>query len=630
MLMFLLCYQTIYNKGMAKLVGINSLRFFAIAFIVAYHLYRDFMPGGFLAVEIFFCISGFLVTRRIIDEAKTSGNVRYRAFVWSRFCRLFPALLISVIISLVLGVFANPDVLTGARANTATALTFTTNISELITGGSYENEYLPNIFEHTWFLALLFQFYLVLPLLFKIFLKINATPREGIRVAGISLGVLGISSVVLMACYGGFFGMPDRAYFALDSHMAALCFGSAFAVFKYFKPRPPRTLNRVPLIGLLLSLTAMTVLMVFSHYDNSLSFIIAMPVMSLLAIITLASIIRLQNNIRERRKTMNVIRFSETIGGLAYGIYLYHWPLYILLPHLLPYDTALWGYIAINVILSLVFATLSSQITLIENPLKKFRRRRRISRISRLAVAAAILAVVAITLVRAPETSSIAEQLSSAAGQDSSELTEQSAHESDYIDAPAILNETVAVLSAQLQLAQEATVLPAPIGSLAAPNANAANVLVIGDSVTLGAKQAIEATIAKSFVDAKENRGIETARGILANYGSSGRLPSIIVISLATNQRTITDQILSDIINVAGNNREFILVTAYAGPLQPRDAQNAALKSFASARGNVYIADWWAVSHDNWSLMYADHIHLNPSGRTAYANLLSNVIKGMR
>ena len=85
-----------------------------------------------------------------------------------------------------------------------------------------------------------------------------------------------------------------------------------------------------------------------------------------------------------------------------------------------------------------------------------------------------------------------------------------------------------------------------------------------------------------------------------------------------------------DIINVAGNNHKFILVTAYAGPLQPRDTQNAALKSFASARSNVYIADWWAVSHDNWSLMYADHIHLNPSGRTAYANLLSNVIKGMR
>ena len=102
------------------------------------------------------------------------------------------------------------------------------------------------------------------------------------------------------------------------------------------------------------------------------------------------------------------------------------------------------------------------------------------------------------------------------------------------------------------------------------------------------------------------------------------------MISLATNQRTITDAILQDIVNVAGTGHKFILVTAYAGPLQPREEQNAALKAFANKHDNVYIADWWEVSHDNWSLMYADHIHLNPAGRAAYANLVSNVIKGVR
>jgi len=154
---------------MSKLVGINSLRFFAIAFIVTYHLFREFLPGGFLAVEIFFCLSGFLVTSKIIREIKTTGKLHYDTFLRSRFDRLFPTLLACVLISLVFGIFANPDVLTGARTNTLTALTFSTNIYELLTGGSYENTYLPNIFEHTWFLALLFQFYVVLPLIFKLF-----------------------------------------------------------------------------------------------------------------------------------------------------------------------------------------------------------------------------------------------------------------------------------------------------------------------------------------------------------------------------------------------------------------------------------------------------------------------------
>lgn len=630
MLMFLIYSQTLYNKSMSKLVGINSLRFFAIAFIVTYHLFREFLPGGFLAVEIFFCLSGFLVTGKLVREIKTSGKIHYDTFLRSRFERLFPTLLACVLFSLVLGVLVNPDVFTGARNNTLTALTFSTNISELINGGSYENTYLPNIFEHTWFLALLFQFYVILPLVFKLFLKICNKAHDAIRSASIVLFILGISSAILMACYGGFFGMPDRAYFALDSHMAALCFGAAFAVFNYLKPRSPRTVKRFPFLSLIVILFAMVALAFIFSYDNPTTFIIAMPVMTCLTVAALVSIVHLQKNIHERRKTKNVIRVLEKAGSLSYGVYLYHWPLMILLPHILPSDTALWGYAIIDIMLSFLLSGITYKLTQIENPFKQFRKRRRISRISRVAVAVALLIIATFTLVRAPKTSSIAEQLSSAAGQDSEELTEKSAVETSYLDLASVLNETVSELDANLRLAQNQELLPAPSGSLAAVNVHDAKVLVIGDSVTLGAKQAIEATIAKSFVDAKENRGIETARGIIANYGASGRLPAIIVISLATNQRTITDQILQDIINAAGDNHKFILVTAYAGPLQPRDTQNVTLKNYAAAHDNVYVADWWAVSHDNWSLMYADHIHLNPSGRTAYANLLSNVIRGMR
>ena len=627
--MFLIHITTLYNKSMSKLVGINSLRFFATVFIVTYHLFREFLPGGFLAVEIFFCLSGFLVTGKIIREMKT-GKLHYSRFLLSRFSRLFPTLLICVLVSLALGIFANPDILTGARTNTLTALTFSTNISELLVGGSYENSYLPNLFEHTWFLGLLFQFYLVLPLIFKLFSKICKKPRDAIRSSGIALFVMAIVSAILMACYGGFFGMSDRAYFALDSHMAALCLGSAFAVLNYFKPRAPRTVNRIPLLSLLVSLAAMTALAFLFGYNNSLSFIIAMPAMACLTVVAIMCIIRLQNNIHERRKTMNIIRIVESAGNLSYGVYLYHWPLYILLPHILPADTAMWAYALINVLLSFFLSALTYRIVRIGKPFEKFRKRRRISRISRAAFAATILAIAIITLVRAPKTSSIAEQISAAAGQETEEITTQPATQSSYLDMSSILEETATALDAQFQLAQNSEYLPAPSSSLAATNANEANVLVIGDSVTLGAKQAIEATIAKSFVDAKENRGIEAARGLIADYGATGRLPSIIVISLATNQRTITEQILQDIVNVAGDNRKFIFVTAYAGPLQPRDSQNATLKAYAAKHSNVYIADWWAVSHDDWSLMYADHIHLNPAGRTAYANLISNVIRGIK
>jgi hypothetical protein len=301
-----------------------------------------------------------------------------------------------------------------------------------------------------------------------------------------------------------------------------------------------------------------------------------------------------------------------------------------LLPYILSPDTADWGYAVVNIILSLVLSYVVYEILSIKNLWQKIRKSRRPVRFAYASVAVVFIAAATVTLIRAPRTSSIAEQLSVEANRDSSELVANAAVDADFVGAKTLLDSTIEIFGDELKLAQNANVLPAPSGSLAAPNANSAKVLVIGDSVTLGAKQAIEATIAKSFVDAKENRGIETARGILSGYGSSGKLPATIVISLATNQRTITDAILQDIVDAAGKNHKFILVTAYAGPLQPRDSQNAALVSFANRHDNVYIADWWAVAHNNWSLMYADHIHLNPSGRTAYANLLSNVIRGMR
>lgn len=627
--MFLIHTLSLYNKSMHKLVGLNTLRFFAIVFIVAYHLFRSALPGGFIAVEIFFCISGFLIARKLINHVDVGYNLRYWQFIKSRLRRLYPTLFICVVVCLALAVIVDSDVMTGARVNTLTALTFTTNISELIAGGSYEESFLPNLFENTWFLALLFQLYLLLPLLFQLQIRIFRTRKAAIKFFGISLFCLGVASSALMACYGGFFGMADRAYFAIDSHMAAFCFGAAFAAFKYFVPRTPRTSKFVPAVGIILCLVTLTVLALRIEYNSPLAFLFALPFADFLAIVMLACIIKLQPNIRERRKTRNIIRIFESLGTLSFGVYLYHWPLYILLPHLLPSDTADWAYGVVNIVISILLAYLTLKIVSINDFYKKFRRLRTSVKLPYIAGAVAIIALAVVAIIRAPETSSIAEQLNIIAERNE-EQANATAGEIGYISAAQVLDEVSDALSTQLQLAQDSKVLPAPSGSLAAENANSARVLVIGDSVTLGAKEAIEATISKSFVDARENRGIETATGIIAGYAATGKLPGIIVVSLATNYRDITEKMLQDIVATAGKGTKFIFVTAYAGPLQPRETQNAAIANYANKHKSVYVADWWSVSHDNWSLMYADHIHLNPEGRTAYANLLSNTIKEMQ
>ena len=615
---------------MKKLVGINSLRFFAIALIVFYHLFRNILPGGFIAVEIFFCLSGFLVAGKLAQAVLADGNFKYGSFLLGRLKRLYPTLLFCVLLTLALGLMVNPDIFTGARTNTLGALTFTTNFFELFTGGAYENSYLPNVFEHTWFLALIFQFYLLMPIILKLFITLTKNRKNALKSFGVSMIALGIISWILMFFYGGIFGMPDRAYFALDSHMTAFCFGAAFAVFGQLNPRPPRTTKRLATISMFTSLAAILALSFVLRFDNPLTFMLGFHAVTILTLVIIACIVKLQRNIRERHKTNNLVRIIESVGSLSYGIYLFHWPLFILLPQILTPDTAEWGYVIINIVVSVVLSLIVYNILRIKNLRRKFMKQPLIARIGYALVAAMLVATSSVTLIRAPRVSSIAEQLSSSANRQTETVIATASENVDFLKAVQLLNQTTDSLASKLELAKNAETEVDPTTVKTATSANDADVLVIGDSVTLGAKAAIESTISKSFVDAKESRGIETATGLIAGYAASGHLAKTIVISLATNQRNITELTLRDIVNVAGNDHNFVFITAYAGPLQPRDKQNAALKAFADSHQNVYLADWWSIAHNNWSLMYADHIHLNPEGRTTYANMLRNVLGGMR
>ena len=615
---------------MKKLVGINSLRFFAIALIVFYHLFRNILPGGFIAVEIFFCLSGFLIAAKLAQSVLADGNFKYGSFLLGRLKRLYPTLLFCVLLTLAFGLMVNPDIFTGARTNTLGALTFTTNFFELLTGGAYENSYLPNVFEHTWFLALVFQFYLIMPLILKLFIVLTKNRKNALKSFGVSMVALGIISWVLMFFYGGIFGMPDRAYFALDSHMTAFCFGAAFAVFSQLNPRPPRTTKRLASIAMFASLGIILALSFVLRFDNPLTFMFGFHAVTILTLIIVACIVKLQRNIRERHKTNNLVRIIESAGSLSYGIYLFHWPLYILLPQILTPDTREWGYVVINIGVSVILASITYNVLRIKNLRRKFMKQPLFARIGYAVVAVVLVGASAVTLVRAPRVSSIAEQLSSSANRPAETVIGAASENIDYLKATDLLDQTTRMLSEKFELAKntETEIDPATVKTVT--SANDADVLVIGDSVTLGAKAAIESTISKSFVDAKESRGIETATGLIAGYAASGHLAKTIVISLATNQRNITELTLRDIVNVAGNDHNFVFITAYAGPLQPRDKQNAALKAFADSHQNVYLADWWSIAHNNWSLMYADHIHLNPEGRTTYANMLRNVLGGMR
>lgn len=608
---------------MQWLIGVNSLRFFAIFLVVVYHLFRSFLPGGFIAVDIFFAISGFLIIGKLIRESAHT-KINYGRFIWERLLRTFPALLVCVLGALAAALFVHPDILAGMRQNTIAALTFTTNVVQLLTGGNYENTIAPNLFQHTWFLALEMQFYLLSPLLVMAILAASKNHRKGVKHLCVTFFILAIISNILLAIYGSMMGQADRAYFAIDSHMGSFCLGAAFAAFNYLIPRTPRTPKFVPTIGVALCLTIITVLSFKLSYTDPMTYYFGLPFTGFVTIILLFCIIKLQPNIRTRRKPITLIRMFEWLGGLSFGVYLFHYPLYLLLPNILPANTPVWIYTIINVPVSLILSYILNKMLHVERRLKmlKYYKKRRFS----YAVILIILFIpAAISFIRIPQESGITKQLHEMAASDNSEDFEIESIR--YLGTEGLTNSAKEVLSAQLKLAANSTAQPKISDHAGAENVNTANVLVLGDSVTLGAKQALESIIPGVYVDAKESRSISTATGILASYSAKGKLPNTIVISLATNEYNITESLLQSIINTAGSNKNFVLVTAYAGPQQPREKQNSVLKNYANKHDNVYIADWWGIAHSDWSLMYADHIHLNPEGRITYANLVYSAVR---
>lgn len=612
---------------MQWLIGINALKFFAIVLIIIYHLFRSALPGGFIAVEIFFTISGFLIFTKLIRTFAKNRRLHYGKFILSRLVRLLPTLLICIALTLILSFFVHPDVLAGTRWNTLAALTFTTNIKELITGGAYENTISPNLFEHTWFLALEFQFYLLAPLLVTFVMGSFKQNRRGAKILGITLFVIAIISMVLMAAYGGMFNQPNRAYFALDSHFAGFCLGGALAVFNYLIPRTPRTQKIIPATGLILSLTIITILAFKLTFSSSMTYYFGLPFTAILTVIMLFCIIKLQPNIHVRSRSTIPLQLVEKLGSYSYGLYLFHWPLYLLLPNILPAQVATWLAPVLNLVISFILAY-SCAHYLHSNRAKQVIKTSLWRRCAYAVCVLALLIPSIFALLRAPDISSITAQLQAMQGSNAEQTRTVAAV--DYVGITATLNQTQRVVLRELDTVTSRDTSNDTETSHAAADANSAQVLVIGDSVTLGAKQALEATIDGVYVDAVESRGIWTARNLLANYAAAGRLPDTIVISLITNEFTITDNLLQSIIDTAGAGHNFVFVTGYAGPQQPRETQNQVLKNYVNHHTNVYLADWWELAHNNWSLMYADHIHLNPEGRSAYANLLNNVIRSIK
>ena len=583
-----------------RLHGLDGLRAIAVTTVILFHLTPGALPGGYIGVDIFFVISGFLITSLLLREHAQTGRVVFRAFWARRARRLLPALAIVVLASCTTAFLLGGDVLVSIGRQVLGAATFSYNWVAIASQASYFDSTTPELLRNLWSLAVEEQFYLVWPF---VVVALVLFRRIGWRLALVSLIALGsISAMVAISLSGA---DPTRVYYGTDTHSFGLAIGALLAVVALnWSPRRLEwrrsTARALPLLGTVAvaGLLALSWLLV---EDSVLVFRGGLVLVAVLTALAIAGAL-VPGSVLGRVLDLAPLRL---IGERSYGLYLWHWPLFVLVTAALPAaDAWLIGGIALGI--TVVLATLSYQF--VEQPIRR-RGFRSAARSWAHAWRAGPVRAVAVSLASLTAIGLVAGSCFAIA------------------TAPAAGVAQTAIEAGQAAIDRQ----PEPNHDQRTPGEPAPlpggdQIDAIGDSVMLAAADEMLTTFPGIMIDAIQSRRMSQAPAIVQSLVDAGTLRPILILGLGTNGPVDTASI-DQVVQIAGPGTEIVLINAQA----PRDwipGVNALLASYAQSHRNVELANWYEAIQPRLDVLSRDKIHAGgPIGGQIYADAVRDAIQ---
>ncbi|MCK0113442.1 acyltransferase family protein [Ornithinimicrobium sp. F0845] len=384
--------------------GLDGIRALAIIGVLIFHFTPTVLPGGFLGVDVFFVLSGFLITTLLLREISRRGRLNLPQFWLRRARRLLPALVTVVVVSIAAARLAGGDLLVNIGRQTLGAMTFSTNWVEVAAGASYFDSTSPLLFVNFWSLAVEEQFYLLWPLALVVVLAVTRTSRQRI---GIALG-LALGSALLMAVLFSPGQDSTRVYYGTDTHLFGLMLGVALA-FAWAAPHRlglhTRAWRRWRMPAVLTALVVLVVLM--SRLTDAHPWTYRGGIL-LACVATAVLIAGLLESPSGWRRAME-LRPLSYLGERSYGIYLWHWPVLMIVAALFPYaEGTLRGYVTLTAALVLTLVLSELCFRYVETPVRThgFRAcyaavRERVSGPTRGAVTSAVAAITVLAVALA-------------------------------------------------------------------------------------------------------------------------------------------------------------------------------------------------------------------------------------
>lgn len=628
------------------LPGLDGLRAIAVLLVIVYHFWPTVLPGGMIGVDIFFVISGFLITSLLLREGALNGRIALGSFWVRRARRLLPAIALMILVLGPVSLIVGGDIQVNLGRQLLGAATFSSNWISIFAGNDYFAQTSPELFTNFWSLAVEEQFYVLWPLLIVasgLLLGRRWRHFSAIMVLGI-LASLGVAAFLLMN------GTPiSRIYYGTDTHLYGLLLGALLAFARPWSLYPPMGKKALYRVAQPFGLIAFTRVMVsWLSLFALIPYAILVPESapgaipwglfgaSLLALGVIQGMLpdMLAGASEALRRLLNFAPL-RWVGERSYGLYLWHWPLAVVMHYVLGADRS--PLVNVGVLVA-TFAIAEMSYRWIETPIRRRGFRESANRViasfqnatvKALPIALTLLVIAAAgatgVAVRTAPAMTTAQQSVEDGKRAAAERLKarQEARASASASASAIAKDgkdAKVNASASASASQEAT---GPI--------NSSQVTVVGDSIVVAVSPDLYDKMPEAQIDAAEGRTIAKALPIIKTMGASGQIRQTLVLSVTANS-TILDGQLDQVLAAMPADSKLVLVTGY-GPrnLSWIEYSNTKIHEFASQHSDrVIIADWNSAIRQalqtQSGLLASDGVHPEAAGQELYARVVEQAI----
>ena len=607
------------SKKTKYLPSIDSLRAIAVIAVIIYHIDANYLPGGFLGVDLFFVLSGYLISSLIIKEYKSTGTVNLYNFYVRRARRLLPAVYFMITVVLIIITLFNGVLLKKSYLDALFGYIYSSNWWYIFHKLDYFDSFgSQSPFKHLWSLAIEEQFYMFFPLIFLIFNRksksnnSNSKLNKNFIYVVLSLILVSLIAHILLFDINNI----NRIYFGTDTRAFSLLVGVVGAILYPMDRLSERTTKKDNMIYSIVSLVSILVLIGIMINTSEYNTWLYRGGFLLVAIIGLIIIISSGRQYTFMSKLLSFKPFVF-IGKISYSLYLWHFPILVVTTPVSEIGNPNLFYVTLRIVL--IFLVATGSYMFVETPIRKlgfvnyinllFKRIMKFKNNTKKIIFASIaLVAVVFTMgvfgksVPYLSTAFVTEMSNNKESQFISNNNENNANNSSDHKSDNYNN-------------QEGN---------KSEDKKYSSLLVIGDSLTVDIGEKIKEKYPGAIIDGKISRQLTAATALADQYANYNNENTAVIFQLGTNGFFTESQVEELVKKFDKADIYFVNVKV---PRTWEKTVNKELDALKERHSDITIIDWYSVANNNQNYFEPDKVHLNSEGVETMVSLIEKSLK---